>query len=64
MSELKVGKTGGPRNAAKKFEKLHKQPISDRIADFLIEEGRKEKGRNSTKKKIASPAKLQKDLDV
>lgn len=64
MSEPKMGKKDGPRNAAKKFEKLHKQPVSGRIADFLIEEGRKEKGRDSTKKKIANPATSQKDLDV
>jgi len=63
MSELKMGKKGGPRDAAKKFEKVQNQPVSKRISEFLIEEGRKEKNRNNTKK-IARPQASQKDLDV
>jgi hypothetical protein len=63
MSELKMGKKGGPRNAAKKFEKVQNQPVSKRISDFLIEEGRKEKDRNNTKK-IARPHAPRKNMDA
>lgn len=64
MSERKMGKKGGPRSAAKKFEKLWKQPVSGRISDFLIDEGRKEKDRDGTKKKIVQPSTPRKELDV
>lgn len=64
MSEIKMGKKGGPLIASKKFEKLRKQPVSGRISDFLIDEGSKEKDRDSTRKKIAQPSTPRKELDV
>ena len=49
MSELKMGKKDAPKAAAKRFDKLKNQSISQRISDFLKEEGKKE----NAKKKIA-----------
>jgi hypothetical protein len=64
MAELKMGKKGAPRDAAKKFEKVQNQPVSKRISDFLIEEGKKEKAEETPKRKIAQPRLSQGDLDV
>ena len=64
MADLKMGKKGAPRNAAKKFEKIQNQPVSKRISDFLIEEGKREKVQENPKKKIAQPRIPQGDLDV
>jgi hypothetical protein len=61
MANLKMGKKDAPRNASKRFEKLQHQPISKRISDFLIEEGKKEKIQEEPKKKIAKTP--QKDLE-
>ena len=56
MAELKMGKKSSLRNAAKKFEKIYNQPVSKRISDFLIEEGKKEQNLpENQRKKIARP---------
>jgi hypothetical protein len=61
MSNLKMGKKDGPRNAAERFNKLTNQPVSQRIVDFLKEEGRKEK---VNEKKIAGQVDWQKELEI
>lgn len=54
MENLKMGTKDNIRNAAKRFEKLLKQPVSKRIADFLREEGKKENAKSKGQiKKIA-----------
>jgi hypothetical protein len=56
MKNLKMGNREAIRNAGKRFEKFYKQPVSKRIADFLREEGRKERAKlEEEKKKSARP---------
>lgn len=56
VAELKMGKKDAVENAAKRFEKLYRQPVSKRISDFLKEEGKKERQQSENqKKKIAKP---------
>lgn len=56
MAEPKMGKKSAVENAAKRFEKLYRQPVSKRISDFLKEEGKKERQQSENqKKKIAQP---------
>ncbi len=64
MAEPKMGKRSTIDNAAKRFEKIYRQPVSKRISDFLKEEGRKESQQSKVqKKKIAQP-KNSGDLEV
>ena len=51
MAEPKMGKKSAVENAAKRFEKLYRQPVSKRISDFLKEEGKKERQSENQKKK-------------
>ncbi len=56
MAEPKMGNKNAVENAAKRFEKLYRQPVSKRISGFLKEEGKKErKPSENQKKKIAQP---------
>lgn len=56
MAEPKMGNKSAVENAAKRLEKLYRQPVSKRISDFLKEEGKKErKESENQKKKIALP---------
>ncbi|MCO5113382.1 MAG: hypothetical protein M9899_04315 [Bdellovibrionaceae bacterium] len=52
MSKLKMGRKGGPRESAKRFEQIYRRPLSKRIVNFLKEEARKEKV-SKIEKKIA-----------
>lgn len=57
MAEPKMGNKTTVENAAKRFEKLYRQPVSKRISDFLKDEGKKERQQSENqKKKIATPA--------
>lgn len=63
MAELKMGKKAAVKDAAKRFDKIKNQPVSERISDFLKNESKKEKEAENPKKKIAHPN-INKDLDV
>ena len=62
MKEPKIGNKKGVEEAGKRFEKLFKQPVSQRISNFLKEEGKKEKA-SENKKKIAQ-SNIVNNLDV
>lgn len=58
MSEkLKIGNIEAIKNASKRTEKLIHQPVSKKVVDLLIEDGKLEKAKKSEdkNKKVATP---------
>jgi hypothetical protein len=49
MADTKIIKKKGSLEGAKRFDKILNQPVSKRIADFLTEEGKKEKAKENSK---------------
>jgi hypothetical protein len=57
VEERKKEKLKRIEDAAKRFEKFYRQPVSKRISDFLKEEGRRERELSKNQnKKTAYPA--------
>lgn len=57
MERPKIGKKESVVKASKRFQKLYRQPVSQRISDFLKDEGKKERQHpRDQEKKIAQSA--------